>query len=228
MAQYSEEERQRIMGKPPPNKPTNDNLPPHLAGSQKFNSRDEVERKIMLDLGRYVSLEGEWHDERRVFVPRWSAHELFVNSETIAFIISELFPNDLFFLYSINMDDVATAAARIHEILFGRVYPQILDIICTTLQIDDDERGLFERRITPRDLLEVFCVVMEDNLTNENLRAITKKIQAVLGEKFNLESVFPNISDIMGVPPEALLPRTPMSNSSSSGSTGTSTKNAHG
>lgn len=228
MAEYDAKEREKYGGAKAPLPVSPDQLPDQLAKSKSFTSRDEVERRIMLDLGRWVALEGEWKDERRVFVPRWMAYDLLKNSETIAFLISELFPNDLFFLYSINMDDVATATARIHEILFGRVYPQMYNIICATLQIDDDERGLLERRITPRDLLEIFCVIMEDNIVNQNLKAITKKIQAVLGEKFNLESVFPNISDIMGERYTAPSESTPTSNSSSYGNTGISTKKNNG
>lgn len=227
MANYDEQERQKYGGAEAPPRVSPDQ-PDYLDKSKVFQSRDEVERRIMLDLGRWVALEGEWKGERRIYVPRWMAHDLFVNSETIAFLISELFPHDLFFLYSINMDDIATATARIHEILFGRVYSQVLDIICATCQVDDEDRGVFERRITPRDLLEIFCVVMEDNVVNQNLRAITKKIQAVVGEKFNLENVFPSILDGTVGQSQTHSAPTPMSNSSSSGNTGTSQKNARG
>lgn len=221
MAEYSEQERQKYGGADAPKPVAPDQTNTHLENSKMFSSRDEVEKRIMLDLGRWVSLEGEWNGERRIFVPRWMAYELLRNSETIAFLVSELFPKDLFFLYSINMDDVATATARIHEILFGRVYPQIYDIICTTCQIDEEERALLERRITPRDFLEIFCVIMEDNIVNQNLKAITKKIQAVVGEKFNLANVFPSIYDSTGVQYGTPSTPTPTNNSSSFGSTGT-------
>lgn len=186
---------------------------------QPYGSRTEVEQKIFLDRGLIVTLEGSWKGRREIFVPRWSMYAFIQSGKAISEMVYILFPNDLFFLYNINSDEMATAAARIYDILIGKVYPQMAEIVMSTCGILPDERGAFERSITPRDFMEIFTVIFEQNLGSEELRAITKKLQRLLGEKFRLENAFPTISDIMGEDLYNALTISPTNSSPFSGST---------
>lgn len=214
-----------------------------VADSRRFNSRDQVERAVLLDKGRLVGLEGTWQtckdgqgrdklDEegklnytwgREIWVSRWSLRMMMQCSDRIAKIIATLFPNDLSFLFTVDTSQLATAAAKINEIIFYRVASEVFDICCITCGVmTDEERALFERKITPRDLLEIFTTIIEHEINNDNMQAITKKVRRLLGEKFSLENVFPNLSELTeelltqfstGTPPINLTssPNTPQS-----------------
>lgn len=211
-------------------------MPDEKAVSDKrsFASRDQIERAILLDKGRRVGLEGTWKickdthgkdivDEKgnlvwtwgnEIWVPRWSLRMMLQCSDRIASIIATLFPDDMSFLFKIDMNELATAAAKINEILFFKVAPEVFDICCYTLGIETDEdRSLFERRVTPRDLLEIFVTIIEHEINNESMQAITKKVQRLLGEKFSLENVFPNLSEVMAGLPMPSLMDIPQANS---------------
>lgn len=194
-------------------------LPNQAVSDTRASGREAVERAILLDQGSFVDIEGTWktcrdlvtkkeildadgkpvwRDESKVFVPRWSLRQMMLCSDRIATIITTLFPGDLFFLFNVEMEEIATAAARVNEILFHRVGPQVFDINAMTCGVEsDEERALFERKLTPRDHLEIFVKIVEHEINNDNMQAITKKVKRLLGEKFSLENVFPSISDFM-------------------------------
>lgn len=188
------------------------------AESRRILGRDQIERTILLDKGCFRGLEGTWKtckdahgkdvvDEggklvwtwgNKIWIPRWSLRQMMQCSDRIARIVATLFPDDLFFLFTVDMSELATAASRINEILFYQVAPEVVDICCFTCGVEtDEEREQFINSITPRDILEIFTTVVEKEISNENMQAITKKVQRLLGERFSLENVFPNLGDIM-------------------------------
>lgn len=184
---------------------------------KRASGREVIERAILLDKGRHIDIEGTWKTCRdlisgkeikdndgnviwtegsKLWIPRWSLRQMVSCSERIATIITTLFPGDLFFLFNVEMEEVATAAARVNEILFHRVGPEVFDINCMTCGVEtQEERALFERKLTPRDHLEIFVTIVEHEINNDNMQAITKKVKRLLGEKFSLENVFPSLSD---------------------------------
>jgi len=154
-----------------------------------FLNRDSVEWKILADQGTEVALDGSIRGERRVRVPRWSARKGHQCGKHVAEIIATLFPNDLIFLVQLDWSKVSTASSQVYEILFERAYDQMIRVICVTLDMyKESEIEEFLNTVTPVDILTLFCTIVEQELGQDNIDAILKKVQRLLAEKFQLGS----------------------------------------
>lgn len=160
-----------------------------------FKDRDDVEVKALLDQGRVVELEGVWNGKKTLLVPRWSVRRFYSCGHWIALIIANLFPHDLFFLLQVDITKQATAAAQIWEIL-SRVYNEVAKVICITCNIKEEEAEEFFEAISQIDFLELFCTIIEQEINNQTVEAITKKFQRLLAERFQLENVLPDFGEL--------------------------------
>lgn len=204
-----------------------------LAETKKvFESREEVEQKGLFYKGRIVKFhDSAYQGKAEIFVPKWNMDTAYELGRSITWIIATLFPHDWFFLATLDTTKVATAAARVYKILYEDIYPQVMEIIQKTLRtskhpdvtyhipMDDEEFSVFRRSMSPVDIVELFVAIVEQEINNEVMQALSKKLQRLLGEKFQLENAFPNISELMGEASQSLLERIRLSNLPSSTST---------
>ena len=154
-----------------------------------FNSRNEAEIDILYDKGVDVKLDGSWKGKQIIHVPRWNLRKAHSCGKYVAQIIMDLFPNDVLFLVQINFDDKATAAEKLYDILFNRCYDQACRVVMITLGINDETEALeFIESLMPEDLMELFTVIIEQEINNKRTEAILKKVQRLLVEKFRLEN----------------------------------------
>lgn len=198
-----------------------------------FQSREEVEQQALFYRGRHVTLKDSiWDGSNKVFIPKWSMETSFELGKTITTIIAILFPNDWFFLASLDTTRVATAAARLYHVLFENIYPQMCEVVQYTLRsstlpsdglyhvpMTDEEFSKFKRAVSPQDFMEIFVSIVEQEINNQVMQALSKKVQRLLGERFALENAFPNISELMEEASTSLLEQLRSSSSQSSTNT---------
>lgn len=197
-----------------------------------FQSRDEVEQKGLFYRGRMVKMTDTiWLGQDTIFLPKWNMDLAYDLGRTITQIIATLFPHDWFFLASIDTTKVATGAARIYHIVYDEIYPQAMEVVQKTLRsteykdaeyhvsMDDEEWSKLKRALSPLDFLELFVSVVEQEINNEVMQALSKKVQRLLGERFALENAFPSISETMEEVSTSLLEQLRSSNLQSSTNT---------
>jgi len=182
-----------------------------------FLDRDSAEWKILADQGTDVSLVGSINGEKVVKVPRWSARKAHQCGKYIATIIATLFPNDLIFLIQLDWTKVSTASSQVYEILYERCYDQMMRVICVTLDIyEESEIEKLVNTIAAEDVLELFCVIVEQQVGQSHVEAILKKAQRLLAEKFRLGKESYDLQSILEQVFGAYSTTTPPKNSSSS------------
>lgn len=166
-------------------------------GDAKFKNRGDVEAAIVFDKYRDIKLQGSWEGQSSIRVPRWMAKQYFELSEEIAQLIMQLFPNNYFFLFYVDHSKIASAVAEVQEVLFNKVGKTMVRVIMRTCKIDEAREDEFLESVTGWDLIEVFLCIVEMNINNDMMRAMQKKFRRLLGERFALENVFPELEDIM-------------------------------
>lgn len=163
-----------------------------------FSERAEVETLTLYDQGRDAKLSVEFRGSTTVRVPRWSMRKAHKCSSAVAEIIAALYPNDLLFLYQIDYTKRADAASKIHKILMYDIYDPTMQIICATLDIlDKEDVASFMDTIGPEDMMELFCIIIEQELNSDRIEAVVKKFQRLLMEKFPLQNVSLGLQDIL-------------------------------
>lgn len=167
-------------------------------GKIKFGDRTVVEIDILKAQGKIVTLMGSWLGKREIQVPRWNIETLLMLGDDTAQLIADVFPNDLFFLYQIDTHQPATAAYEIADILFRKMSVRMLNIVYTTLEVvGDDEQKKFRRSLAPSDLLEIWVTIMEQEINNETMEALQKKVRRILADRFALQNVWPSFAEFM-------------------------------
>jgi len=182
-----------------------------------FHSREEVELLSLMDQGKLVELSAPIFGENTVRIPRWSMRKAFQCGEEVSRIIATLYPNDISFLLQINWTKQATAHAQLYDIICVRVLDPVMRIICLTLEIHEKEKQeQLINEITPEDVMEIFCTIIEQEVNNERMEAILKKVERLLTEKFRLENVSLNVNEILEAASQKFLTDIPSNNSLSS------------
>lgn len=148
-----------------------------------------VEQTVLFPVGAFIDLEGHINGSKRVECKRWNTRKSFQCGKITGEILASLFPNDALFLLSIEWGKPLTASAQLYDILFNRIYDNMVRLVCYTLDIiEDPDIRQFIETTTPMDVLTLFVTVINQEINNSNVEAIIKKAQGLLVEKFRLDS----------------------------------------
>ncbi len=164
----------------------------------KFKNLGEVEREAIFGEGKEVVFnESVWNGSKKIIVPKWSMYEMEQLGGAIAMIVAELYPHDILFLAQIDTSRVATAASKIYDLIYNRVLPQVKEVVRVTFRMDEEMFSQFYRSLRPYDFIEIFVTIVEQEINNDVVLALQKKVLRLLGEKFHLENVSPISCDTM-------------------------------
>lgn len=168
-------------------------------GKPVFKDKSEAEVRAINDLGKTIEIEAAYNGSNFLHVPRWSVRKWFDCIDHVAGIIAQLFPNDIIFLVSVNYNDTATAAVQVADI-FKRAYDEIMQVVCLTLDITEDEEiKRFINSLTWLDAFEIFATIIEQEINSHTAEAVLKKVQRLLIERFRMESGSFDFNAILGL-----------------------------
>lgn len=173
--------------------------PQQPEGVPKFRDRSEVEELALKTPGSWVPLrDSQWKGEGRIFVNSWRLAHNRECGHHVLMIMQEIFPNDTFFLAYLSTTEVFGSAethARLYDLMFNRIYEHVLQLVCFTCDIEDDERSQFERTITLVDLLAIFVRIIEQEFNNEFMQALLGKLHGLIAERLPSEKWLPSIAE---------------------------------
>jgi hypothetical protein len=173
---------------------------PTTNASPRFTDRSDVDMAGLMEPGSWVPLQYyPWKGEQKIFVRAWMLYEHRKCSEHVLRIMQLIFPNDIFFIAHLSMQEVfgnAETYARLYDLVYNRLYDHVAVLIKHTCDITDEEWPEFERKASLLDLLRIFVRIIEQEFHNDVMQALLGKFHRLIADALPSEKWLPSISEL--------------------------------
>lgn len=164
---------------------------------KKFLSRGDVEKQILFKDDWEFQFQNEVYGQYIHTIKRWSTRTAMLCSDYVLKIITGLYPEDIFFLASIDYSNPVELHKKLYNILVNRVMADGMKIIFITMGIrKHEDQEAFLDETYPEEVLELFSKIMALEMTEERVFNILKKTVEILEDKFQLQRLSVDFSNI--------------------------------